>query len=408
MNRGILQGIRLPPVGYRALTDVDTQLGPEDRFCALTTTLTAQRTIRLASAASVPPNTTVTIADSGQSASGSFGGFSLLVTIQNVDYLQGGGFGFVSMSALSGRCQFISDGVATWHVVPSAPLTTSQGGTGQVTAAAAADALLGTTTRGDLPYRSTSAMAALAISGNSGKYLKAGANDPAWATIPTVATDVLWAAKGDLAVGTANDTASVLSVSSTEGHTQLVDSSAATGLVYGYPTPATSVYLAASGAISETVPRVVCGGTAVSLASGTLQMQAIFLPKNVTVTSISFRSTGAASTPTHWWFALLNSSRVYLRSTGDQTTTAWGATTTKTVNLSSTFVTTYEGLHYLGIMMTGTTPTTLPASTTTANIAGVAPILGGTSTTGLTTAQSDGVTAGAIVATAGQIYGWCS
>lgn len=386
----------------QTFSNADVTCAAATQVLIQTGTLSATRTITLPLASAVGAGNAILIID----ASGTAGSFPMIITRSGAGSDQINGTALTALSVNYGSVLLLSDGTSKF-TIGVAPI--AFGGTSKTTVATAADNFLGTSTRGDLPYRGASAVVALA-KGTSGQYLKIGANDPSWATIPTVATDVIFDAKGDLAVGTGADTSAALTVSATQGQTQLVDSSAATGLVYGYAIPATSVYLAPTNAISETIPRHVAGGTAVSLASGTLQLQAIFLPKNVTVTSISFRSTGAASTPTHWWFSLLNSSRVWLRNTGDQTTTAWGATTTKTVNLSSTFTTTYEGLHYLGIMMTGTTPTTLPAVTSTTNIAGVAPILGGTSSTSMTTPITpDGSTAAtAITATAGQIYGWCS
>jgi hypothetical protein len=68
--------------------------------------------------------------------------------------------------------------------------------------------------------------------GTDGQYLKALSTEATglkWATIPTVATDVIWDAKGDLAVGTGADTASRLAVGT--NHYRLVAASGeATGL----------------------------------------------------------------------------------------------------------------------------------------------------------------------------------
>lgn len=174
-----------------------------------------------------------------------------------------------------------------------------------------------------------------------------------------------------------------------------------------------SLHLAPSGAIAETMPRAYTTlSTAVSLASGTLRLQAIPLLAGTTITSISFVSIGGANTPTHWWFALLNSSRVYLRLTANQTTTAWAATTRKTVNLTSPYVTTYTGLHYVGVMMAATTPVTLIGMTSVTGAAGEVPILGGNSSTGLTTpgtsGTSEGDTAGALTAPTNMHWGWVS
>lgn len=127
-------------------------------------------------------------------------------------------------------------------------------------------------------------------------------------------------------------------------------------------------------------------GTIAALVSQRLQMFAIDLPSGLTVTSITFVSgTTALATGVNQWFALFDSSRALLRQTTDDTSTAWAASTAKTLNLTSTFTTTYSGLHYLGIMVNATTVPTLTGTTGVAQVNGIAPILCGASTTGLTT-----------------------
>lgn len=68
--------------------------------------------------------------------------------------------------------------------------------------------------------------------GNSGKYLTTDGSALSWATVSgsgDVATDAIWDAKGDLAVGTGANTASKLTVG-TDGHVLSADSSEPTGL----------------------------------------------------------------------------------------------------------------------------------------------------------------------------------
>ena len=145
-----------------------------------------------------------------------------------------------------------------------------------------------------------------------------------------------------------------------------------------------------SGALAETFDRNLCDevNTAV-LSSGRLSGQAIWLEAGMTISSISFHSaTTAAGTPTNQLFGLFDSSRNLLRSSTNDTTTAWAANSLKTLALTSTFTTTYSGLYYLGIMVTATTVPTLKGNT--ARVGGQlqaqAPSMGGTSNTGLTTA----------------------
>ena len=145
-----------------------------------------------------------------------------------------------------------------------------------------------------------------------------------------------------------------------------------------------------SGALAETFDRNLCDEVNTSvLSSGRLSGQAIWLEAGMTISSISFCSaTTAAGTPTNQLFGLFDSSRNLLMSSVNNTTTAWAANSIKTLALTSTFTTTYSGLHYLGIMVTATTVPTLKGNT--AKVGGqlqaAAPSMGGTSNTGLTTA----------------------
>lgn len=201
----------------------------------------------------------------------------------------------------------------------------------------------------------------------------------------TIANDTLWATKGDLAVATGNDAAAVLAVSSVAGQTLVKDSAASTGLAW-----ATSWWASRmpTGAISETTPRTgMEENKTTGLTTQRLRLSALYIPADTTITSITFISGGtAAGTPTNWWFALYDSSLNLLRQTGDQTTSAWAADTVKTVNLTSTYVVTTEGLYYIGVMMKATTPVNI-RSRGGANIlwTSLAPVLTGqTSDTGLT------------------------
>lgn len=145
-----------------------------------------------------------------------------------------------------------------------------------------------------------------------------------------------------------------------------------------------------SGALYETIDRDLVAEVNTSLlSSGRLSLQAIWLPANVTITSISFWSaTTAGATLTNQLFGLYDSSRNLLRSSTNDTSTAWAANSRKTLSLTSTFTTTYSGLYYLGIMVTATTVPTIKGNTakTDGSLNAGAPSMGGTSNTGLTTA----------------------
>jgi hypothetical protein len=145
-----------------------------------------------------------------------------------------------------------------------------------------------------------------------------------------------------------------------------------------------------SGCKAETFPRhLVPEVNTALLSTGRLSLEAIAIRAGELITSISFFSaTTAAGTPTNQIFGLYDNALGLLRATNNDTTTAWAANTRKTLSLTSTFTTTYTGLYYLGIMVTATTVPTIKGYTavTGAQLRGTAPNLGGTSSTGLTTA----------------------
>jgi len=154
-------------------------------------------------------------------------------------------------------------------------------------------------------------------------------------------------------------------------------------------TPLLNNKMVLSGALYETFDRNLCNEVNTSvLSSGRLSLQSIWLPAGTTISSISFWSaTTALSAGTNQLFGLYDINLNLLRSSVNDTSTAWGANSRKTLSLTSTFTTTYSGLHYLGIMVTGTVPT-LKGNTakTGGQLSAGLPSMGGTSTTGLTTA----------------------
>jgi hypothetical protein len=96
---------------------------------------------------------------------------------------------------------------------------------------------------------------------------------------------------------------------------------------------------------------VVPGIAATAMTSGTLYVFPIWLPNAFTITSIGFAGTNATPTYTHKLFGLYDSSKNLLRSTGDDTSNAWTVNSVKFLALTSTFPTTYSGIHYLAIMV---------------------------------------------------------
>lgn len=163
-----------------------------------------------------------------------------------------------------------------------------------------------------------------------------------------------------------------------------------------------------TGALTETVPRSVSRLENIAfLASARLNLVAVYLTAGQTVTTITFvSSTTALSTATNQWFALYDSARAKLAVTTDDTSTAWASNATKSLNLASPYSVVTSGLYYLGICVVATTVPTLAGLSSPAGVVGLAPILGGISTTGLTDPASAPTTAAAITAQGGIPYAY--
>lgn len=204
--------------------------------------------------------------------------------------------------------------------------------------------------------------------------------------------------KGDLIVATGPGVVARRGVGS-DAQVLTADSTQSDGVKWATPTtgggaaPIPAPYLAPTGASYETFPRNGYSATSGAPGSGQMFLVAIALPVGFSVGRIAF-TTGSpgATTPTHWWFGLYDQNRVQLATTADQTTTAWGAQTVKSLPIAttaagpaSTYVTTYTGLHYLGYLMTATSTPGLACSSLAQGVNAAAPILCGTSSTAQTT-----------------------
>ena len=143
--------------------------------------------------------------------------------------------------------------------------------------------------------------------------------------------------------------------------------------------------------------------TGATLTSGDLLIQAIALRQGQVIGHLGWLagSTGSA-TITHQWMSLLDQNLYTLAATADQlaanitASTGYNFAIATAVPAGSDFapsgialvtatsyVAPYTGLYYIGLLTTGTVPTT-SGVTTTAAIQGLTPKLGGISTTGLT------------------------
>lgn len=155
-----------------------------------------------------------------------------------------------------------------------------------------------------------------------------------------------------------------------------------------------------TGVMGETIPRLFVSVATVSLATTTLKLSAIYLPKGTSVTNISWLSgTTPLAVGSNQWFSLFDNGRNKLAVTADDTSTAWAASTVKTLAVTGgPFVTTYDGLHFLGVLVVATTPPTLAGYQTLGTAVALTPALWGASTTGLSNPASCPSTAGAISA----------
>lgn len=148
-----------------------------------------------------------------------------------------------------------------------------------------------------------------------------------------------------------------------------------------------------TSAVSETIPRWAPTSAALSLTSGQLRVAyGAVIPAGATVSTITIVSGSTAlSVGSNQWFALFDGSRVKLGVTADDTSTAWAASTSKTLTLSAAYTNTtgLDIVGYVGVCVVATTPPSLNGSlTATAAIADQVPKLGGQADSGLTNPAS--------------------
>jgi hypothetical protein len=194
--------------------------------------------------------------------------------------------------------------------------------------------------------------------------------------------DTLLDAKGDVIVASANDTPARLAVG-TEHLAELIPNTAATeGVSWSLRRSA----LRPTGSLYATIDRNVSTlNISAALVSQRLHMVAIELPAGLTITSISVVSgTTPGATLVNQVFGLYDASRNLLRSSVDDTSTAWGANSVKTLNLTSTYLTTVHGLFYIAILVNATTVPTLVGFDGNSIYPSRAPVINGTSDSGVT------------------------
>jgi hypothetical protein len=180
----------------------------------------------------------------------------------------------------------------------------------------------------------------------------------------------------------------------------------AQGAEYGYTAPAQGS-LGPTGAIAETIPRALATTNSTIGASGTLFLQSVYLTAGQIISNIGMISaTTAAATTSNLQFGLYSSALALLATSANQSAYTWAANTAKTLAMASAYTVQQSGLYYIGVNQNATTIATLHGGPAKANaiVASTAPILHGTSSTGLTTALPS--TAAAITAGTASLYAW--
>jgi hypothetical protein len=167
--------------------------------------------------------------------------------------------------------------------------------------------------------------------------------------------------------------------------TALVNDDGSAALAWNYPAVhGMDADFTPSDMIAVTFPLYSALGTN-TLTSGTLNVTPIWLPKSKVITSIRYNRATSA-TLTHQIFGLYDNTKALLRATNDDGSTAWGANAVKTLNLTSTFTTTYTGQYWIAVMTVTSVAGTLAAhSGRTGAVAIGNAAYGNTSDTGLTT-----------------------
>ena len=125
------------------------------------------------------------------------------------------------------------------------------------------------------------------------------------------------------------------------------------------------------------------------LTSGTLMLFALPVRAGLTMSAVTFHSgTQAAVAPTNQWAVICNSSRVVKAVSPDLLTEAWATVSPKTFTFAASYTPTTNTFVYVGLMVAaGTVPAIYGTNdaASSQHIAGLAPIMAGASTTGMTT-----------------------
>ena len=150
--------------------------------------------------------------------------------------------------------------------------------------------------------------------------------------------------------------------------------------------------------------RYIQNANITALTSGTLRLNAVWLPKNTVVSTIAFTAGASATNATNRWYALYDGAGNKLAVTADDAT-GFAAGITKVLALTAPYRTDKEGVYYLGICETADACTQLRGTTGNSSVFGIPPILAANGTAGLTTASTAPATT-ALTAVTWLAYGY--
>ena len=180
--------------------------------------------------------------------------------------------------------------------------------------------------------------------------------------------------------------------------------------------------LAPSGALAETAWRQTVISNVTSPGSETMGLVAIYIPSGTVISYITFlRGTTSGITFSHWFWSLYDDNLNLLALTADQGSAVFSnspasgklAIATVAGGSASSFTTAYSGIYYIGFTMEASTmPSILGINLAVAGsdseIETLAPVLCGTSDTGVTTPPSFPHTATAITPNESFYYAYVS
>lgn len=178
----------------------------------------------------------------------------------------------------------------------------------------------------------------------------------------------------------------------------------------GFSPNGSSLPLAPVGVTSESIPRShAAQSVTIAVASGTMQLAAVYLPANTIVNAVNFVTGTTGSTGvSHNWAVLADNNRKVLAVSADNTSADLVASTVQTYTLTTPFTTTYSGLYYIGFVIAvgTTTPTMIGVTSAGSTLNNIAPKTAGASNVGATVPVAVAATLTAVTGSVSELYGY--